>query len=291
MNSNKRHQGNLAAIVAGTMAAAPVVEIKNFALAGAGLARITVEVTHNTASRADHSVVASAIEARLDGRMTAVAGSFDILEQGQYTDRLSGIVSVKRQAVPVGDTCPAGFRAMASNMFMDDESDMWVLRKTEAGGLLVKTTGIDDDMTLVGLLEANCSAGFRNSPDYGRVTASSQALANSVEGGQYVSYVTIDNLISHGFVVASVADSDEVVVLPQSGEEEIIKRAAVTEVHAQDDFPQVEPSAEEKVEEVVASARGEVDLSFLLEYYKKVFARSPAYFAAFAQRARSHQFC
>ncbi len=291
MNSNKRHQGNLSAIVAGAMVSDPVVEIKNFALAGAGMARVTVEVTHNAASRADHSVAIRAVEQKLEGRMTAVAGSFNLIEAGKYADRITGVMAVTRQAMPATDANLKGFKATASNMFMDDEQDMWVLRKTEAGGLLVKTTGIDDDMTLVSLLESHSSAGFRNSPDFGRVQASATAIASAVEGGQFVSYVNLDNLVAHGFVVATAADSDDVVVLPVNGEtEEVVNRAAVTEIHNQTDFPVVDATPEENLAEVVANARGEVDLPFLVEFYKKVYQRSPQFYSMFLSRLNSHQF-
>ncbi len=291
MNTNKRHQGNFNNIISSVAADAPVVEIKSFALAGAGLARVTVDVTHTAKSRADHALVAATIEHKLQDRMTAVAGSFAVLDKGNFTDRITGLVSVKREAMPATEDNLKGFRATASNMFMDDESEMWVLRKTEAGGLLVKTTGIDDDMTLVHLLESNSSAGFRNSSGYNTAVASAADLAQSVAGGMFVSYVNVDNMVAHGFVVATAADSDDVVVLPVVGDvEEVVKRAAITEVHAQDEFPQVEATKEEQVEEVVAAARGEIDLAFLLEFYKKVYARSPQFFSMFAQRANAHQF-
>lgn len=291
MQANKRRQGSLSAIVAGVAASAPVVEIKSYALAGEGMARVTVEVTHNSASRADSSVVARALEQKLEGRMTAVCGSFSVIDKGQYADRISGIVSVTRQAIPATDINLKAFRATASNMFMDEEQDMWVLRKTEAGGLLVKTTGIDDDMTLVGLLESHSSAGFRNSHAFGQVTASASATADAVEGGQFVSFVGINNIVSHGYVVATDAGSDKIVVLATGDDEtETISRVAVTEIHDVSNFPAFEPTADEKLAEVVASARGEIDLAFLTEYYKKVYQRSPQFYQAFLSRLNSHQF-
>jgi hypothetical protein len=184
-----------------------------------------------------------------------------------------------------------GFKAVASNMFMDDEKDMWVLRKTEAGGLLVKTTGIDDDMSLVGMLDAVASDGFRNSPEFGRMTAMASSIEHAVAGGDFVSYVNNDNRVVCGFVVASVEGTDEIVALPVGATEgETIKKAAVTEIHAQTDFPQHQPTGEEEAETVVAAARGAIDLNFILDYYKKVYARSPQYFDMLAQRFQSHQF-
>lgn len=292
--NNKRHQGNLDAITAGIRAQntqTPVVEIKNFAIAGDGMARVTVEVTHTAASRADHSLISKALEQKLAGRMQCVAGSFNLVDSGMYADRLSGVMSVTRMAIPATETAMKGMTCTASNMFMDDEKDMWVLRKTEAGGLLVKTTGIDDDMTLIGLLESNSSAGFQNTAEFGRVQASASALATSVEGGHFVSYVNLNNQVVHGFVVATDASSDKIVTMPINGKDvEIVSRVAVTEIHDQREFPQVEASAEDQQMEVVAAARGEIDLPFLAEFYKKVYARSPQFYAMFMDRVNQHAF-
>lgn len=291
MNPNKRRHGNLAAIVAGVMVAAPVVEMQSFALAGAGMARVTVQVTHTDKSRSDHALVAQAIEQKLEGRMTAIAGSFTTLESNRFTETITGVVAAKREVMAVTEANMKGFKATASNMFMDDESDMWVMRKTEAGGVLIKTTGIDDDMTLVSLLESHSSAGFRNSPHFGRVTASAQAMAESVSGGTFVSYVGPDNVIRHGYCVATDAESDLIAVLPIGAAEiEPTKRAAVTQVHDTSEFPQTKQTPEEEVAQVVASARGEVDLPFLTEFYKKEYQRSPAFFALFLERLNNHQF-
>lgn len=282
---------SLMAAIAGTRSDEPTIEVQSYALAGAGLARVMIEVTHNAASRANPKAIADALKNRLNGKMEAVAGSFASIEKSNFTERLTGLVAAVREIVPVTDESSKGMKAVASNMFMDDEQHMWVLRKTEAGQLFVKTTGIDDDMSLVGMLDACASAGFRNSPDYGRMVAQCSSLANSVEGGDFVSYVNGDNMVVAGFVVAGVAGEEEIVVLPVGGSEgETINKAAVTQIHAQDEFPAHEQTGEEEVETVVAAGRGAIDINFLLDYYKKVYARSPQFYQMFAQRLQSHQF-
>ena len=228
MFSTRKH--SLQTAIAGARSADPVVEIQNYAIAGDGRARVMIEVTHNEASRNDPTAIAAALKNRFAGKMEAVAGSFKSLEKGRYTERLIGVVAAVRQAIPYAEGMN-GFKAVASNMFMDDEKDMWVLRKTEAGGLLVKTTGIDDDMSLVGMLDACASAGFRNSPEYGRMTAMASSIEKSVQGGDFISYVNNDNQVVCGFVVAST-DGDEIVALPVGATEgDTVKKAAVTEIH------------------------------------------------------------
>lgn len=282
---------SLSAAIAGARSADPVVEIQSYALAGKGLARVMVEVTHNEASRNDPSVIASALRNKFEGKMEAVAGSFTNLEQGRFTQRITGLIAAVREAIPVTEQSSKMFKALSSNMFMDDEKDMWVLRKTEAGQLFVKTTGIDDDMSLVGMLDACASASFRNSPEYGRMVAQASAVSNSVEGGDFISYVNHDNMVGCGFVVAGVAGEEDIVVLPVGAEEtETINKAAVTQIHAQDEFPAHEQTGEEEVATVVAAGRGGIDLDFLKDYYKKVYARNPKYYDMFVARLEAHQF-
>lgn len=289
MNFSTRKM-SLQTAIAGARSNDPVVEVQNYAIAGDGRARVMIEVTHNEASRQNPAMIASALKSRFDGKMEAVAGSFKSLEKGRYTERLVGIVAAVRQAIPFSEGMN-GFKAVASNMFMDDEKDMWVLRKTEAGGLLVKTTGIDDDMSLVGMLDAVASDGFRNSPEYGRMTAMASSIEKAVAGGDFVTYVNNDNQVVCGFVVASVDGGDEIVALPVGATEgDTIKKAAVTEIHPQGDFPEYVQSGEDEAAQVVAAARGTIDINFILDYYKKVYARNPAFYDAFAQRLQSHQF-
>lgn len=275
--------------IAGSRSAEPVVELQNYVLAGAGLARVLVKVTHTDESRANPSMISAALKTLTGNKMEAVAGSFVSLESGSYTESISGVMSVVREAIPVTPESTKLFRATASNMFMDDEKDMWVLRKTEAGQLYVKTTGIDDDMSLVGMLDACASAGFRNSPEYGKMVAQCSALVADATGGSFVTYVNFDNSLSCGFVVASVQNADDLVILPVGADEpETVNKAAVTQIHAQDDFPEHKQTGEEEAGTVVAAARGGIDLNFVLDFYKKVYARSPKFYDLFAQRLQSH---
>ena len=67
-------------------------------------------------------------------------------------------------------------------------------------------------------------------------------------------------------------------------------RAAVVEEYNVEDAPQPEMSEQEQMDEAVSISRGVVDLSMLLSFYKKVFARSGKYYDEFAKRVRGHAF-
>lgn len=286
---NRKHTHSINAFVSKSKAVDPVVEIRSYSLAGKGLARVLIDVTHTEHSRKDHNLVANALRSRLNGKMAAVAGTFNVVESGEFTERLVGIVSVVRDVIPATPEAMKGFRATASNMFMDEEQDMWVLRKTEAGQILVRTTGIDDDLTLINLLDSVSSAGSITPSDMRRLSAVCSAVPESVQGGDFVTYVNADNTLSHGFVVATAEENQAVVLPTDDDEEQVIDKNSIVEVHDQAEFPVYEPTKEEQIDQVTAAARG-LNLNQLLDYYRRVYARNPAFYQLFATRVRNHTF-
>lgn len=271
----------------------PTISILGYSLAGQGLARVVVEVTHNRHSREDSNLVMQSISKAFDGKLSHVAGSFHSVDKAPFTERIEGVVRVNTEVRAVTEKMD-GFRSVSSNIFADEENKMWVLRKTEAGDVIVKDTGIGDHESLRGLLDVACCSGYSLSSEFKKSTASLSSMQRSVSGGDYVEYVSASsNETRFGFVVAS-ADEDKLIVLPADAtpedEGEVVEKEAVTAKFDVADFPEPELSEQEQMDIAVSAARGVVDLSGLLAYYKKVFARSPKFYAEFAKRARGHAF-
>jgi len=300
MNKSKNTTA-MRALASELVAKEPVVNLMSFDLSGLGMARVTCSVTHTGDSREDHSLVTKELRKRLGGHLEAVAGSFSSIRSGNYQEQITGIVSVVREALPATKEHLKGFKSVSSNMFMDDEENMWVLRKSAAGDLVVKTTGIDDDMSLLKILNQACSgaASLSSVSEFRQMVATASAVGNAAKGGDFVSYVNHNNVIACGYLVATATDEAnpeqvQAVVLPAGavgeGEEEIINVKAITEIHDQEQFPEVQITEQEAVDTVVASARGAVDINTLLDYYKRIYARGPAFYAEFAKRIRAHAF-
>ena len=278
----------------------PAIKMLGYVLAGDGLARVVAEVTHTRASREDHALVSESMSKTLDNKMIAVSGSFKSVDKAPYTERIEGVIRVNTQSVVFQDGM-TGFRSVSSNIFMDDEEQMWTLRKTEAGDVLVKGTGIEDHDSIRGLLDVVCSGGYSLSSEYKKVVEGMNRLQASIKGGDFVSYVSSSTgELACGFVVASDAENGKLIVLPTEAaatpaadaetEGEVIDREAVVESFDTEPFPEPELSEQEQMDQAVCAARGVVNLSTLLDYYKKVFARSPAFYSEFAKRARAHSF-
>ncbi len=270
----------------------PTVNIQHYAAAGAGLARITANVVHTAASRKDPSLVSRALRDKFNGQLQAVAGSLKIADTGPVSETITGLVSCVRESIAVASSDDMkGFTAVAANMYLDDEERMWTLNTTAAGQLMVRTTGIDDDQALIGLLNAVASSAPTSSENV-RLSAIASSVRAQVEGGKLVSYVNGNNELGFGVVVATDADSDAAVVLPyeKGSDAEQISVNAVTEVHETPNEVLPDLTEDEQIQIAVASGRGAVDLEMLLDYYRKMFIRNPEYFEEFARRLRSHVF-
>jgi len=267
----------------------PTIELKAYASAGQDLARVIIDVTHTPASRANPSVVMDAIGKKLEGRFQAVAGSFVTVDKGAYTDRIMGIVGRVRQVVAIDDQSIKGFKAVSSNMFMDEEKEMWALKRTSAGNILIKTFA-EDDLSLLNLLEATASSGYRSTTDYAKLSAMCGALAKKVKGGDYVTFIDMNNRAVEGFVVATTDEGEALVLPPDSEDGEVVNLEAITDIHDQDEFPEPELTSEEAVDQEVAVASGKVDVPYMIAYYKKIYSMDPKFFEEFSKRIREHAF-
>lgn len=273
---------------------APTIEIQHYAPAGAGLARFVARVVHTAASRANPALVAQAFRNKFNGQLQAVAGSVKVVDRGPISDIMTGIASVVREVVAIGSPDDMkGFKAVASNMFLDEEDRMWTLNKTESGSLMVRTTGIDDDQALVGMLHAVASSAPSASAARELQAVASDVL-RSVEAGKYVTYVNANNEVAHGFVVvcsAEEGDTTALVLAPGAEDVEQIDTHAVIEVADVPDDTLPELTDDENLQISIASARGAVNLEMMVSYYKRVFGHNPEFFKQFEANLRKHAFC
>lgn len=267
----------------------PTVTITSYQKAGAGKARVMVDVNHTSESRADGSLVLAALAKKLGNKMVAVAGTFRNVDSSMFVQRVTGIMAVAHQIRPADNADQLkGFACVASNMFMDDEKEMWALRTTAGGKILVKTNGIEDDLSLVGLLDSCSSSTARLGNEF---KSMSSYRSSKPEGGNFVTFVGADNTLRAGFVVAAHADAPSSIVLAFDSEEpEEVEDDAVVDTVDDNELPDYEDDEEDEADQSVSAARGVTSVEQIVAYYKKVYASKPEFFKQFVQRIRSHQF-
>lgn len=289
---SNRHQQSVSSVVAQHSAVKqPTVTVLGYALAGDGMARIVAEISHNRFSRDDHTLVSESLSKMFENRMSTVHGSFRSIDKAPYTERVVGMVRVNTDAIPM--SAAKNFRSVSSNIFMDDEEKMWVLRKNESGDILVKNTGIEDHDSLRKLLDVVCHSGHSLSSEFRTAEASISSMQNRVAGGSYVQYVSAHGVDTRfGYVVAAT-DDDKLIVLPagdEAPEGEVVDRNAVVSECDTADAPDIKMSEQENMDDAVSVSRGVVGVSTLLDFYKKVYGRSGNYYEELAKRIRGHAF-
>lgn len=294
MAQSKSSALSLSAVVAKRSSEAiPTISILDFATIGNGMARVVMDLVHNRFTRDNHGLVAQAISQSFDGNIAPVESTFESTSKTSIGERLTGVVRVNTEAIPVEDAEKRGFKSVSSNIFFDTEDKMWSLQKSASGDLLIKNTGIEDESALRDILGLHCmKAGAHSMSSVGeKFMTSLSATQQNVEGGDFVDYVDAAGQVRSGFIVASVSSEENLIVLgvgDDDGSE--ISRSAVLQKHDTTDFPEVKFTEQEQMDNTISISRGAVDVNFLLGYYKKVYQRGPEFYKQFAKRVRSHAF-
>lgn len=269
----------------------PTVKVVGFKTIGDDRAHIIADVVHTSTSRENREQVVAALGNHFDRKLVAIDGSFTSLNNGRFVERVQGVMKLNVQAHAY-EAGMAGFRSVSSNLFMDEEDGMWALRKTESGDILVKDLGIGDHESLRNLMQAVCSSGSLPSREMREVETALASVASQLEGGDFIKYASKYGKVSFGFVITASDTEGNLIVLPTDSENpEEVEGAAVLEAYDTKEFPDTEFTEQEEIEASVSAARGVVDIGAILSYYKKVYARSPAFYAEFAKRVRAHSFC
>lgn len=262
-------------------------------LANDGYARITASVTHVGGSRANHELVMESLSGALGAKLRPVLGSFHVLASNKVGDTITGIISANPETVAYDEATASDFKAVAGNMFMDEEEQLWALRKTEAGDLLVKSRGKDDADVISDLMSSLSSA------DVGTMAYESIASAkkdigvrSSLEGGDFITFVNPNTeSVEFGAIVANVCDDNgsdlgrlAVQSAEASAEPVIIDRGL-----ALGKFDDVDYADDGLIDENVVEANAH-SLDEIAAYYQRVFQRDPSYFEKFMERWMNHAF-
>tara|TARA_B100000700_G_scaffold88627_1_gene99977 strand:- start:95745 stop:96635 length:891 start_codon:yes stop_codon:yes gene_type:complete len=258
-----------------------------------GFARVTASVTHTSASRQDHSQVLSALSEKLGAKVRPIEGSFHAVAGNSVGDTISGIVTSNPEVVAYDENIAEGFKAIAGNMFMDDEEQLWALRKTEAGDLLVKSRGKEDADIISDLMTSLSSA------DVGTMAFEAQASAQrdegircGLQGGDFITFVNPETEdVQFGAVVASVCDDtgrETGNVVVQSVEASS-KPVMIDRQMTLGKFDDVDFDDTGLVDDNVAEASAHT-LDFIASYYQRLFQRDPSYYEKFMERWMAHTF-
>lgn len=249
--------------------------------------RVTASVTNTISTSKDPKSVPKLIADHLGAKLRPVMGSFFALSSSEVGRTITGIFTLNPQTVAYEKDMD-GFKAVSGNMFMDEEEGLWVLRKTDSGSILVKSTGMEDADIIADLMPSVASAGI-GSLGYEATASMSKesAVRSSIEGGDFVAFVNpTTECVEFGAVVASVETADgqltkRLVVQANADDADCqtIDRGMVVLKFDDVDIGDLEVSE--------SSAKS---LAEIAAYYKQVFIRDPAYYEKFLARLQSYVF-
>lgn len=270
----------------------PAVTLKGFKHLGDGATRVVLEVGSNLKGKTE--AFNKAVTGFFDGKMQALSGSFRSLSSTKFRTVVEGIVTPTAEVVMQNRADSYGLTAVSSdcNLYMDAESNMWALRKSQSGDLLIKTTGLEDDLSVSKFMQSHCS-NVQNGTAFMQALSSSNAIAQSVEGGSFISYLSQSGELKAGYVVATVINNEVpqfLVLSADEDEEEAIDADQINDTFDTDTFPESETTEEEDVQQSMSAARGVVNIAELLAYYKKEYGRHPEFYKQFADRIKQHAF-
>lgn len=266
----------------------PAIRVKSYANRDGRSAQVELDIVHTSESRDNHELVANALTKLFGGKVHCVKDSFVSLNSSGLRESITGVLRSNIESIVVGDSLPKNFHSLSSNLYMDAEESVWSLKQSASGKLLVKSTGMEKDGALGKLIEDVCSGQLSLSSDFKRRTAERETSISSAEGGDMVQYIDDNGQTKFGLVVAS--GESHLLVQPREGEAENVSLSSVVEVFDTEGMPLPELTKDEEMQISISAARGVNPAEKLVEYYRKVYAHAPEYFAKIEQRIREYRF-
>lgn len=233
----------------------------------------------------DHKTIQRAVANTFGTKLQAVANTFKVVENGPINSTVTGYLAYTREVIPYSENL-SGFKAFASNMYMDDDESIWTLKSTEAGQILVKSNAVEDLGNLNELLASNVVPASMIGQHYMSMSAVANSYETAPTGGDYIGFVcpkTERSMV--GVVVASMFNEDGteagLYVQGTEGEAQVINPELVITK-----FPEVIEDPE--LDQQLASNSASIDIEQAVEYYRSLFRRNEQYAEQFIQRLRNH---
>lgn len=232
--------------------------------------------------------VYAGIKAQFKG-VTPIHGTFVSLAAEPTLHHFEGIIGVVSERVVVNEeTKAAKYKAVAANMYMDADENLWTLRKTASGEVMVKSICADDTLVMQQLLAvAKTDLNDFNNKNLHMQSAQDRAM---VQGGDLITYVSQQSCdMQLGIACAAIDNEDgsptpEVFVVRPNGQTETVHREMIVVTAGA-----IQLEGDEEIQDSIAVASA-ADVDRFAAFYSRVYARRPAFFEEFMTRVRAHVF-
>lgn len=215
--------------------------------------------------------------------LKAVAGSAKLLPlKSEICDYYQITASVSRSAKPASAVEKARLTAVAGNMFIDGDEQIW----DEVDGMLIRRNTVESAEHLERLLASVCPPTVAGSKEGRQVMQTVASADYTTESGDYVVFVT-EATVMDGFVVATSDDESRVMVLPRPDDYKnpyqaitIDRRQVLSKVDASRiaGYDKLKVPEERKVIEAADMPK----LSQVLAFYKKFYGYNKDFWVRFS---------
>jgi hypothetical protein len=255
------------------------VNVKDFQVCGSkGKVKVAV-VANSSSTKTD---IRNAINEKFQGKLRAVAGSFNIVESAN-SDRSNVQIALEGYVVPnveiVATASDEGktMKCVAANMFLDQADCIW----SKTGDFLYKKSDVETSEELNRFLTECSSSNVR-------MRKQEKMGTLEVSSGNFISYLSSGEMCC-GFVIATDDTNKKLMVLAEGEEDpEVIDTFDVQSQIPIDDEKVAFPEEEEFAE---MSASAGVDVNALTSYYKRWFVYNKQYANELISRLKSYSFC
>lgn len=258
-----------------------------------GGAVVIVSVSHGKEVNVSPEDFRAALQNQAGHKMTALAGSFQVIERSPFRTIVRGAMVPTKEVIPYNKDNMVGFKSLSASIYEDASEAIWTLNKGDNGDYLVKANNVDDIADIAQLMASLSSSPIPGSDNaYFSAVASATQEIKTAKGGDYVTYMH-QGTLSAGLVIASLSsdtEGDSLMVL--NGKEErvdVIDPEQVTSI--QDNIESVSCSGLTlHVPEHLASQSSTASetIEKLVSYYQKVYGHNATFFSKLEQQIRGH---
>lgn len=264
----------------------------NNAMPISGGAMVIVSVSHGKDAKVSPENFRAALQNIAGHKMTALAGSFQVIEHSSYRTIVRGAMVPAKEIIPYNKDNMAGFKSLSASIYEDASESIWTLKQGDNGDYLVKANNVDDIADIAQLMSSLSSSPIPGSDNvYFSAVASASQEIKTAKGGDFVTYMHQGNLCA-GLAVASLSTDDGDTLMVLNGKEEradLIDPEQVTSI--QDNVESVSCAGLTlNIPEHLASqsASASETIEKLVSYYQKVYGHNTTFFGKLEQQIRGH---
>lgn len=237
----------------------------------------------------DMASVSAALGAQTDYSLTVIPGSIRTVEKSNFRSTITAAMRPSAEALPYVKGMD-GFKAVSSNVYMDESERMWTLENSADGKVLIRSHVVDDESNIQELMQS-CSSVSGSNIDHQAMrslSAASQLNSVMVEPSDIVSFVRNGNL-EIGAIIASESSGDHIAMSFNTSKDEgalTISQSSI--IH---NFGDVGGGVEYPEDTTLVALSGNARVDDLLDYYQKLYGHNEEFFNKLAAQITSYAFC